>query len=309
MAWFKKAVSTDHTRAGASGLWATCPGCSRILRDRDLATNLRVCPSCGHHLRLDGAARLRTLLDDGLWTEHDAGLTSTDPLKFTDRTPYPTRLEAAKSTTGLRDAVITATGAIDGLVVEAAAMEFGFIGGSLGVVGAEKITRAAERALQHHRPLLVICASSGARMMEGTLSLVQMAKVSAALGRLDRARVPYVTVLTDPTTGAVAASLAMLADVTIAEPGARIGFVGPRVIEHVGGHPPRGFQRSESLLEHGMVDMVVDRRELTSTLARLLCFLGPSSVVRKPLAGPGETSVAGGATRAERPPSLDLSLD
>ena len=308
MAWFKKAVSTDHSGAGASSLWATCPGCSRILRDRDL-TNLRVCPSCGHHLRLDGAARLRTLLDDGRWTEHDAGLTSTDPLKFTDRTPYPARLAAAKAATGLRDAVITATGAIDGLIVEAAAMEFGFIGGSLGVVGAEKITRAAERALQHHRPLLVICASSGARMMEGTLALVQMAKVSEALGRLDRARVPYLTVLTDPTTGAVAASLAMLADVTIAEPGARIGFVGPRVIERIGGHPPRGFQRSESLLEHGMVDMVVDRRELTATLARLLRFLGASSVVRKPLAGPVETPVVGGATRAERPPSLDLSLD
>ncbi len=300
MAWFNKAVSADHT--GASGLWATCPGCSRSLRDRDLATNLRVCPSCRHHLRLDGVARLRTLLDDGRWTEHDAGLTSTDPLKFTDRTPYPSRLEAAAATTGLRDAVITATGAINGLIVEAAAMEFGFIGGSLGVVGAEKITRAAERALQHRRPLLVICASSGARMMEGTLSLVQMAKVSAALGRLDRARVPYVTVLTDPT-------MAMLADVTIAEPGARIGFVRPQVIERNGGHPPRGFQRSESLLEHGMVDMVVDRRELTSTLARLLRFLGAPSAVRKPLAGPVETPVVGGATRAERPPSLDLLLD
>ena len=273
MAWHAK-TPEPPTRPESSGLWLTCPQCSQVLRDQDLATTLRVCSSCGHHLPLGAAARLRALLDDGRWIEHDAGLASTDPLTFADRAPYRTRLQKASALTGLRDAVITATGAIDGLTIEAVAMEFGFIGGSLGVVGGEKITRAVSRSLAQRRPLVVVCASSGARVMEGTLSLVQMAKVSGALGRLDRARVPYLTVLTDPTTGAVAASLAMLADITVAEPGARIGFAPPQVIAQSGARLPRGFQRSEYLLEHGMVDMIVDRRELAPTLARLLRFLG-----------------------------------
>ena len=310
MAWFKKAATPPPPAGpGASGLWVTCPRCSRILRNQDLAANLRVCSSCGHHLRLDAATRLRTLLDDGRWVEHDAGLASSDPLTFADRTPYPTRLQESRAATGLRDAVITATGAIDGLSVEAAAMEFGFIGGSLGVVGGEKITRAAERSLAHRRPLLIVCASSGVRMMEGTLSLVQMAKMSAALGRLDRARVPYLTVLTDPTTGGVAASLAMLADITIAEPGALIGFAGPRLIERPSGPLPRGFQRSEYLLDHGMVDMVVDRRELTPTLARLLRFLGTSSLVARPVAGPVAAAVRDAPARTDPALPLDLRLD
>lgn len=291
--------------ADGSGLWVTCPRCARALRDRDAETALRVCSSCGHHLRLNAAARLRTLLDLGRWTEHDARLASADPLAFTDRTPYPTRLQEGSAITGLRDAVIAATGTIDGLTVEAVAMEFGFIGGSLGIVGGEKIARAAERALAHRRPLVVVCASSGARVMEGTLSLVQMAKVSAALGTLDRARVPYVAVLTDPTTGAVAASLAMLADVIIAEPGARIGFAAPQVIERSGGRLPQGFQRSDYLLAHGMVDMVVDRRELTPTLARLLRFLGATSVGT---ATDGVSSSDEGAD-ASAPSPLDLPLD
>ena len=273
MAWHAK-TPEPPTRPESSGLWLTCPQCSQVLRDQDLATTLRVCSSCGHHLPLGAAARLRALLDDGRWIEHDAGLASTDPLTFADRAPYRTRLQKGSAFTGLRDAVITATGAIDGLTIEAVAMEFGFIGGSLGVVGGEKITRAVSRSLAQRRPLVVVCASSGARVMEGTLSLVQMAKVSGALGRLDRARVPYLTVLTDPTTGAVAASLAMLADITVAEPGARIGFAPPQVIAQSGARLPRGFQRSEYLLEHGMVDMIVDRRELAPTLARLLRFLG-----------------------------------
>jgi acetyl-CoA carboxylase carboxyl transferase subunit beta len=302
MAWHTK-TAEPPTGPESSGLWLTCPQCSRVLRDQDLATTLRVCSSCGHHLPLGAAARLRTLLDDGRWTEHDAGLASTDPLTFADRAPYRTRLQKGSALTGLRDAVITATGAIDGLTIEAVAMEFGFIGGSLGVVGGEKITRAIDRSLAQRRPLVVVCASSGARVMEGTLSLVQMAKVSGALGRLDRARVPYLTVLTDPTTGAVAASLAMLADITVAEPGARIGFAPPQVIAPSGARLPRGFQRSEYLLEHGMVDMVVDRRELAPTLARLLRFLSAAPAVTG-ASGPPRSS-----DRAAADSPLDLPLD
>ena len=301
MAWHAK-TPEPPTGPESSGLWLTCPQCSQVLRDQDLATTLRVCSSCGHHLPLGAAARLRTLLDDGRWTEHDAGLASTDPLTFADRAPYRTRLQKASALTGLRDAVITATGAIDGLTIEAVAMEFGFIGGSLGVVGGEKITRAVDRSLAQRRPLVVVCASSGARVMEGTLSLVQMAKVSGALGRLDRARVPYLTVLTDPTTGAVAASLAMLADITVAEPGARIGFAPPQVIAQGGARLPRGFQRSEYLLEHGMVDMVVDRRELAPTLARLLRFLGATP----PDAGASDPPSSSDRAAADSP--LDLPL-
>lgn len=293
---------TPPTGQESTGLWLKCPQCSRVLREKTPATTLRVCSSCGHHLPLGAAARLRTLLDDGRWTEHDASLRSADPLAFADRTPYRTRLQKSSALTGLRDAVITATGAIEGLLVEAVSMEFGFIGGSLGVVGGEKITRAVDRSLSGRRPLIVVCASSGVRVMEGTLSLVQMAKVSGALGRLDRARVPYVTVLTDPTTGGVAASLAMLADITVAEPGARIGFARPQVISQSGVRLPDGFQRSEYLLEHGMVDMVVDRRELAPTLARLLRFLGAT-----PVTGVSDPQSLLDRTASDRP--LDLPLD
>ncbi len=260
------------------GLWVKCPGCAQTLYNKDLAANLRVCSTCAHHLRLDAAARLRSLLDDGVWKEHDAGLVSNDPLGFVDRKPYVQRLQEGMVATGLRDAVITATGAIEGLAVEIAAMEYGFIGGSMGVVVGEKITRAAERSTTRRHPLVIICCSGGARMMEGTLSLMQMAKISVALARLDRARVPYVAVLTDPTTGGVTASFAMLADVSIAEPGALIGFAGPRVIEQtIRQRLPAGFQRSEFLLEHGMVDMIVDRRELRPMIARTLRFMGAVS--------------------------------
>ena len=257
------------------GLWVKCPECAQILYNKDLAANLSVCPKCAHHFRLDAAARLRSLLDDGVWQEYDAGLVSNDPLGFVDRKPYAERLREGMSATGLRDAVITATGTIEELAVEIVAMEYGFIGGSMGVVVGEKITRAAERSAAQRRPLVIICCSGGARMMEGTLSLMQMAKISVALARLDRARIPYVAVLTDPTTGGVTASFAMLADVSIAEPGALIGFAGPRVIEQtIRQTLPAGFQRSEFLLEHGMVDMVVDRRELRPMIARTLRFMG-----------------------------------
>ena len=279
MAWFKKArrpmpAPTEPSRV-PEGLWVKCPGCAQILYKKDLAVNMSVCPTCAHHFRLDAAARLRSLLDNGVWKEHDAGLVSNDPLGFVDRKPYAQRLQEGMAATGLRDAVITATGAIEALAVEIAAMEYGFIGGSMGVVVGEKITRAAERSATLRHPLVIICCSGGARMMEGTLSLMQMAKISVALARLDRARVPYVAVLTDPTTGGVTASFAMIADVSIAEPGALIGFAGPRVIEQtIRQRLPTGFQRSEFLLEHGMVDMIVDRRELRPMIARTLRFMG-----------------------------------
>ena len=257
------------------GLWVKCPGCAQILYNKDLAATLGLCPGCAHHFRLDAAARLRSLLDDGAWTEHDAGLVSNDPLGFVDRKPYAQRLREGMAATGLRDAVISATGAIETLAVEIVAMEYGFIGGSMGVVVGEKITRAAERSILGRYPLVIICCSGGARMMEGTLSLMQMAKISVTLARLDRARVPYIAVLTDPTTGGVTASFAMLADISIAEPGALIGFAGPRVIEQtIRQKLPSGFQRSEFLLEHGMVDMIVDRRKLRPTIARALRFMG-----------------------------------
>ena len=306
MAWFKKArrpmtAPTEPSRV-PEGLWVKCPGCAQILYNKDLAANLRVCPSCAHHFRLDAAARLRSLLDDGVWKEHDAGLVSNDPLGFVDRKPYAQRLHEGMAATGLRDAVITATGVIEGLAVEIAAMEYGFIGGSMGVVVGEKITRAAERSTARRHPLVIICCSGGARMMEGTLSLMQMAKISVALARLDRARVPYVAVLTDPTTGGVTASFAMLADVSIAEPGALIGFAGPRVIEQtIRQRLPAGFQRSEFLLAHGMVDMIVNRRELRPMIARTLRFMGAA-----PPEAPNDTIPPPAARDAGRSPEKTL---
>jgi acetyl-CoA carboxylase carboxyl transferase subunit beta len=217
--------------------------------------------------------RLRSLFD-GDWQEHDAGLASTDPLKFVDTKPYRDRLRASQAATGLRDALIVGTGTLDGLPVVIAAMEYAFIGGSMGVVVGEKLTRAIERGLAGRMPVIIVSSSGGARMMEGALSLMQMAKVSAALARLDRARLPYISVLTDPTTGGVTASFAMLGDLNIAEPKALIGFAGPRVIEQtIRQKLPPGFQRSEFLLDHGMMDMVVDRRELKATIARALRFM------------------------------------
>ncbi len=276
MAWFKKVRKPiegagDKSRV-PEGLWVKCPSCGQIIYNKDLAASLSVCTKCAHHFRLSATDRLRSLVDDG-WKEHDAGLMSTDPLKFTDTKPYRQRLETSIQATGLRDAVITATGRIGGMDCEVAAMEYSFIGGSMGVVVGEKITRAIERATMRQAPIIIVSCSGGARMMEGALSLMQMAKISAALARLDRARVPYISILTDPTTGGVTASFAMLGDVNIAEPRALIGFAGPRVIEQtIRQKLPEGFQRSEFLLEHGMLDMVVDRRELKDVVVRLLKF-------------------------------------
>src|SRR3989454_8652802 len=280
MSWFKKArkpiaPSADKASRVPEGLWVKCPGCTQLIYNKDLATNLNVCPKCAHHFRISAADRLRALFDGGHWTEHDHGLMSNDPLHFTDTKPYRDRLRDTRKKTGMNDAVVVATGNIDELPVVVAAMEYTFIGGSMGVVVGEKITRAIEMALDRRQPVIIISSSGGARMMEGALSLMQMAKVSAALARLDRARLPFISVLTDPTTGGVTASFAMLGDLNIAEPKALIGFAGPRVIEQtIRQKLPDGFQRSEFLLEHGMLDLIVDRRELKAALARALRFMG-----------------------------------
>jgi acetyl-CoA carboxylase carboxyl transferase subunit beta len=292
MAWFKKArkprasSTADKPSRVPEGLWVKCPDCAQILYNKDLEKNLSVCPKCAYHFRVSATDRLRMLLDEGRWTEHYAQLTSTDPLQFTDTKTYRDRLRAAEEATGAKDAVIVATGRLDGIDVVVAAMEYAFIGGSMGVVGGEKITRAVELARDERQPLIIVSCSGGARMMEGVLSLMQMAKICAALARLDRAGVPYLSVLTDPTTGGVTASFAMLGDLNIGEPKALIGFAGPRVIEQtIRQKLPEGFQRSEFLLGHGMLDLVVDRRELKATLARALRFMGAAPApVPPPLA-------------------------
>jgi acetyl-CoA carboxylase carboxyl transferase subunit beta len=280
MAWFKKtrkriASSTAEKPSRVpEGLWVKCPGCSQLIYNKDLEASLNVCPKCAHHFRIGAADRLKALFDEGCYQEHFPNLVSNDPLQFTDTRPYRERLASTIDATGLKDSVIVGTGKLDGIAVVAAAMEYMFIGGSMGVVAGEKITRAIEMALDRRQPAIVISCSGGARMMEGALSLMQMAKVSAALARLDRARLPYISVLTDPTTGGVTASFAMLGDLNIAEPKALIGFAGPRVIEQtIRQKLPDGFQRSEFLVEHGMLDIVVDRRDLKATIARALRFM------------------------------------
>ena len=288
MAWFKKArkpiaPAKDKASRVPEGLWVKCPECSQIIYNKDLASNLSVCPKCAHHFRIPSAERLKTLFD-GEWVEHDANLTSTDPLNFTDTKPYKARLEASMAATGMKDAVVVGSGTIDGIPTVVAVMEYGFIGGSMGVVVGEKIARAIERAVEQRRPVVIVCCSGGARMMEGALSLMQMAKICGALARLDRARLPYISVLTDPTTGGVTASFAMLGDLNIAEPRALIGFAGPRVIEQtIRQKLPEGFQRSEFLLEKGMLDQVVDRREMKALISTALRFMGAKAVPAAPL--------------------------
>jgi len=279
MAWFKKVrkgIATEASKPSRvpEGLWVKCTGCSQILYNKDLGQNMSVCPKCGYHFRMGAVDRLRTLFD-GPWTEYDRSLVSTDPLRFTDTKPYQTRLKASSEATGLKDAVVVARGCIEGYEAIVAAMEYGFIGGSMGVVVGEKITRGIERALATRRPMIIVSCSGGARMMEGALSLMQMAKICAALARLDQEGLPYISILTDPTTGGVTASFAMLGDLNIAEPGALIGFAGPRVIEQtIRQKLPEGFQRSEFLLEHGMIDLIVDRREMKGAIAKAFRFMG-----------------------------------
>ena len=289
MAWFKKArtrmesATAEKPSRVPEGLWVKCPGCAQILYNKDLESNLHVCPKCAHHFRISAVDRLNVLLDEGRWTEHHVQLASNDPLHFTDTKKYSERLRATVASTHMKDAVVVATGRLEGLEVVVAAMEYAFIGGSMGVVVGEKITRAVEMALERRHPLIIVSCSGGARMMEGVLSLMQMAKISAALARLDRARLPFVSLLTDPTTGGVTASFAMLGDFNIAEPKALIGFAGPRVIEQtIRQKLPEGFQRSEFLLEHGMIDMVVDRREMKSVLGRVLRFMGATPTPLEP---------------------------
>ena len=298
MAWFKKArtpmrsATAEKPSRGPEGLWVKCPDCAQVLYNEDLEKNLSVCPKCTYHFRLSAAERLRGLFDGGEWTEHHAHLTSTDVLHFADTKAYRDRLRIAQESTGAKDAVIVATGRLDGLDIVAAAMEYAFIGGSMGVVVGEKITRAVEMALDRRQPLIIISCSGGARMMEGALSLMQMAKICAALARLDRAGVPFISILTDPTTGGVTASFAMLGDLNIAEPKAPIGFAGPRVIEQtIRQRLPDGFQRSEFLLDHGMVDLIVDRRELKALLARSLRVFGAEPAPAPPLVAAAPAAV------------------
>src|ERR1700729_410984 len=278
MAWFKRESGELDTSGGkkgkTEGLWVKCENCRQIIWKKDLEDNLNVCPKCEKHFRIDARTRLAQLLDDGQYETFDGDIASTDPLQFVDLKPYSTRLRQAQKDTGLKDAVINAQGKLLGRPVVASVMEYSFIGGSMGAVVGEMITRAVERALESKTPLIIVSASGGARMMEGVVSLMQLAKISAALGRLDDVKVPYISVLTDPTTGGVTASFAMLGDLNIAEPGALIGFAGPRVIEQtIRQKLPPGFQRSEFLLEHGMLDAVVPRKQLKPYIARALEFM------------------------------------
>jgi acetyl-CoA carboxylase carboxyl transferase subunit beta len=274
MAWFskpKKKLRAADRRELPADVFEKCPRCGEILYRARLVQNYNVCPSCGFHLRIGAEDYIRLLLDGGEYEEFDTDLRSGDPLGFVDLKPYPQRLEAAERATGHGDAVRTVAGMLEGVPVYVAVMDFSFIGGSMGSVVGEKIARHARRALNDRRPLVIVSASGGARMMEGILSLMQMAKTSAVLAQLHEAGVPYISILTDPTTGGVTASYAMLGDVNLAEPGALIGFAGPRVIEQtIKQELPEGFQRSEFLLEHGMLDAIVDRRELKATVGRLL---------------------------------------
>ncbi|MGH9530748.1 MAG: acetyl-CoA carboxylase, carboxyltransferase subunit beta [Terriglobales bacterium] len=278
MAWFKREGGelepTGEKRVRTEGLWVKCEGCRQIIWKKDLEANWNVCPRCDRHFRIDARTRLALLLDDDKYEVEDAGLASTDPLRFVDVRSYAERLKRTQSETGLKDAIINASGTLEGRPVIVSSMEYSFIGGSMGAVVGEAITRAIERAAAQRKPLVIVSASGGARMMEGVVSLMQMVKISAALARLDEARVPYISVLTDPTTGGVTASYAMLGDLNIAEPGALIGFAGPRVIEQtIRQKLPEGFQTSEFLLQHGMIDAIVQRKELKSYIARAFNFM------------------------------------
>ena len=273
MAWFrkdKKPLTAQDRRDVPTDVFDKCQGCGEILYRERLAQNLNVCPHCGHHVRISADAYLSILLDADTFDELDTGLRAADPLNFHDLKPYPERIAAAEAK-GKREAVITGTGRLDGIEIVIAVMDFGFIGGSMGSVVGEKVARAARAALAAKKPLVIVSASGGARMQEGIYSLMQMAKTSSVLARLHDAGLPFISVLTHPTTGGVTASFSMLGDVNLAEPGALIGFAGPRVIEEtIRQELPEGFQRAEFVRDHGMVDKVVDRREMKDTVARLL---------------------------------------
>ena len=284
MSWFKRENGEYDSGSGpgknvrTEGLWIKCPGCAAVIFKAELETNLSVCLKCQYHFKIDARKRIDLLLEPG-YRFVDGGLRSTDPLNFTDVRPYKKRLLAAQEATGLDDAILNAIGKLGHHDVVLSAMEYGFIGGSMGAVVGETIARAVDRSRLERKPLIVVAASGGARMMEGVVSLMQMAKISTALAQVDDAKVPYICVLTDPTTGGVTASFAMLGDLNIAEPGALIGFAGPRVIEQtIRQKLPEGFQRSEFLLEKGFLDAVVHRRDLKNYLVRALDFLKAPAV-------------------------------
>jgi len=279
MAWFKKEKTRKQPAADRKitipeGLWVKCDNCKEIIYKKEVARNANVCPKCNYHFRISARERLESMYDDGRFREFDSDIAPLDALGFVDTKSYADRLESYQKATGLKDALISSEGLMGGMPVIVAVMEYGFMGGSMGSVVGEKVTRAAERALAAKCPLIVVSCSGGARMQEGALSLMQMAKISAALARLDEAAIPYISVLTDPTTGGVTASFAMLGDLIVAEPKALIGFAGPRVIEQtIRQKLPMGFQRSEFLLEHGMIDVIVERAQMRDTLIQCLQFM------------------------------------
>lgn len=280
MSWFKRdkkpienPTPVEERRVRTEGLWTKCNACRAIVWKKDLEANWEVCPKCEYHFRLGARRRLELLLDEEPWIEHDAELASSDPLEFSDTKPYAQRLRDAQRKLGMKDAILTAEGRLAGRPIICCSMEFAFIGGSMGAVVGEKVARAIERSIAQKQPLVIVSCSGGARMMEGVVSLMQLAKVSAALARLDEARIPFISILTDPTTGGVTASYAMLGDLNIAEPGALIGFAGPRVIEQtIRQKLPEGFQTAEFLLEHGFLDAVVPRKELKPYVSQALSF-------------------------------------
>ena len=277
MTWFKRDGNeiqppSDH-EVITEGLWIKCDGCGKTVWKADIEANLQVCPNCGYHFKFGARERIALLLEPG-YELVDLELVSTDPLEFTDQKPYKSRLTAARKKTGLNDAIVNAIGKIGEQDVVLSVMEYAFIGGSMGAVVGETIARAVDRALAAKVPLVIVSASGGARMMEGIASLMQLAKISAGLAKMDDAGIPYISLMTDPTTGGVTASFAMLGDLNIAEPGALIGFAGPRVIEQtIRQKLPAGFQRSEFLLEHGFLDAIVPRKELKGYLSETLKWM------------------------------------
>jgi acetyl-CoA carboxylase carboxyl transferase subunit beta len=279
MAWFKKdktplAQSEAKKVKVPEGLWTKCQSCSEVIISKEIEKNLNVCPKCNHHFRVSARQRFDLLLDEGSFVEYDQNLVSVDFLKFKDSKSYQERINAAVAKGGSKDAIICGEGSIEATPVQIAIFDFSFMGGSMGSVVGEKITRAIERALDKHTPIIIVSASGGARMQESILSLMQMAKTSAALAKLREEGLPFISVLTDPTTGGVTASFAMLGDINIAEPKALIGFAGPRVIEQtIRQKLPEGFQRAEYLLEHGMIDIIVERKDMRSTLSKVLKML------------------------------------
>ena len=288
MSWFKRVkggirTETKDKKPTPDGLWYKCKNCKKPTSTKEFELNLFVCPHCNHHERIGSKEYFNILFDEGKFKELDANLSSGDPLKFEDTKTYPDRIKASKAKSGLTDAVRTATGKINGLRVSMAVMDFAFIGGSMGSVVGEKIARAIDVALDQKLPLIIISKSGGARMMEAAFSLMQMAKTSSKLALLAEEKLPYISVLTDPTTGGITASFAMLGDVNIAEPNALIGFAGPRVIkETIGKDLPKGFQRSEFLQEKGFVDFIVDRKNLKEKIYTVLHIFGAQKKLTKP---------------------------